>query len=75
MKEMQKMQQKQVELNLAAMKPIIKWDFNKVKKLKKGPHYNTANGEQDGFKANQVDREKKVLQVRYYYENDTPSNP
>jgi len=40
---------------------LIKWDFNKVRKLKKGPYYNTANGEEDAFKVFQVDREKKVL--------------
>lgn len=49
-KEQQKQQQKQVEANLAAMRSLIKWDFNKVRKLKKGPHYNTANGEEDAFK-------------------------
>jgi len=32
------------------MKAAIKWDFNKVKKLKRGQFYNTANGEKDQLK-------------------------
>ena len=58
------------------MKANIKWEFSKCKKLWRGPRYNTASGEQDsGFKQQSLDREKRVIQVRYYYENDTPANP
>jgi len=51
MKEQQMLELKRIESQLAAIKPAIKWDFNmKVKRVKKGPYFNTANGSNDVVK-------------------------
>jgi phage baseplate assembly protein W len=54
MKETQMKRQKEIEQSLMFMKPVTKWE-PRVKLVKKSPHFNTANGEEDLTKVQQLD--------------------